>query len=122
MISDVILRHLRPIGIIRQRSNGAFDINERGERVVLKTAEEETQAHVQSPTPSDLQSLPEGERSDKAKVFYSLERIEKKDILIVDDQEYTVEATRQFRDNEIAGYRSVAIWKSERKVENNEPS
>lgn len=121
MISDVITRNLREIGIIRQRDNSAFELDEYGEAVKLPTNEEVTSASVQSPTPSDLQSLPAGENSFKTKLFYSTDRFKKKDILIVDDQEYTVEQTREFRDNEIMGYRSLAIWKSERKVEQNEP-
>jgi hypothetical protein len=122
MISDVIQRHQRPIGIIRQRDNEAFEYDDEGDAVRTETAEEEALAHIQSPTTSDLQSLPEGERNDKAKVFYSLEKMEQKDILIADGQEYTAESVREFRDNETAGYRAVALWKSERKVENNEPS
>ena len=122
MISDVIKRHQRTIGIIRQRDNEAFETNEYGEAVTVKTAEEETLAHIQSPTPSDLQSLPEGESSVRAKLFYSIDRFKKKDILIVDDQEYTVESVRDFRDNNTVGYRSLGLWKSERKAEDNEPS
>lgn len=122
MISDVIKRRQREIGIIRQRDNEAFTLNEYGERVVLTTSEEPFLASIQSPTPSDLESLPEGEKSVEAIVAYSLERFRKKDQLIVDGQVYTVEQTREFRDNNVVGYRAVALWKSERKVEQNEPN